>query len=212
MDVLMRKIIPLLMFGWHLLYAQEPPQEKIIFSNSLMTGGYFYSEATYKSPGWVLNNSGRLTVSERNFTPGNSLAIEYVSAAKGSWQAKVLYRPRRGVDFFKPATHLEFRLYVASETNVNELPLVAVSEKDQPPSRFRELQPYIESFRRDHWLRVKIPINDLSSTLDAGSLNAIIFSQANSNLSQKLHRVYVDQVELSDGASDQPLQSSPRLL
>src|SRR5688572_25870776 len=119
-----RNVILLLMFGCHLVHAQEPLQQKIIFANSLMTGGYFYSDVTYQSPSWILNSNHHLTVSEKNFTPGNSLALEYVSAEKGSWQAKVLYRPVRGIDFFKPATHVVFRVYVASETSMSELPTV----------------------------------------------------------------------------------------
>lgn len=202
-------LLLMLMFGCHLVYSQ---QEKIFFSNSLMTGGYFYSEVTYRSPSWILNSNQRLTVSERNFTPGNSLALEYVSAEKGSWQAKVHYRPVRGIDFFKPATHVVFRLYVASGTEVNELPTIGISASDQLPSRFLSLQPYIASFQKDQWLRVGIPVNDLSDTLDATTLNTIVFAQPAGRSSQKLHRVYVDQIELSDSVVDQPIQATPKLL
>lgn len=200
------------MFGCHLVHAQEQPQEKILFSNSLMTGGYFYSEVTYRSPSWMLNSNNRLTVSERNFTPGNSLALEYVSADKGNWQAKVLYRPVRGIDLFKPAKNVVFRLYVASETKANELPTIGISASDQPPSRFVSLQPYITTFRKDQWLRVSIPIKDLSDTLDATTVNAILFAQPDGTPSQGLHRVYVDQIELSDTVTDQPMQVTPKLL
>ncbi len=193
-------------------YAQEPHKEKIIFANSLMTGAYFYSEATYQTPSWILNSNHRLTVSERNFTPGNSLALEYVSAANGKWQAKVLYRPIRGIDFFKPATHIVFRIYVASETTLAELPTIAIGDRDQPSSRFLSLQSYIETFQKNQWLRVSVPVKDLSITLDASTINTILFSQPEGSPSQKLHQVYIDQIELSDGKSGPPIQSLPKLL
>jgi hypothetical protein len=199
-------------FSDHPGHAQEPLQEKVIFANSLMTGGYFYSETTYQAPSWIANSKQRLVVSEKNFTPGNSLVLEYISAAKGSWQGKILYRPVRGIDFFKPATHVVFRLNVGSETSVEELPKVGVGDKDQKPSRFLSLQPYVESFSKDQWLRVKIPIKDFSSTLDVATVNAIVFTQPDGSPSSKLHRVYVDQIELLGDETDRSVQVAPQLL
>jgi hypothetical protein len=134
--MLKQKIFTLFILSCSVVFAQEPLQEKVFFANSPMDQNYFYSEVTYQSPGWIKNSNRRLPVSKKNFTPGNSLELEYVSAAKGSWRAKVFYHSLRGIDFFKPATHLVFRMYVESETLIGELPGLAISDKDKEPSFF----------------------------------------------------------------------------
>src|SRR5688500_2642794 len=108
------------------LYTQEPLHEKIFFANSLMSKNFFYSEATYTSPSWIKNERQKLPVTNTIFfTPGNALELHYTSADKGRWEAKIFYRPARGVDFVVPATHLCFRLYIQSSTTaVANLPQV----------------------------------------------------------------------------------------
>lgn len=179
--------------------AQEPLREKIIFSNSLMTGGYFYSEVTYRSSSWVKNLNGKLPVSEIDLTPGNSLELKYISATAGKWQAKVFYHSIRGIDHFKPATHLVFWLYAQSETSPAELPAIAVSRKNEEPESILSLQNYVKDYAEKEWLRVAIPLQDFGEAAeDIKTIQAITFLQQ--AFDGEKHHLYIDQIELSDGA------------
>ena len=102
------KISGLFCFLCSIAFGQEPLQEKIFFVNSPMPQNYFYTETSYQSPGWIKNSRGKLVVSTKSFTPGNSLELEYISNPKGNWEAKIFYNTLRGIDTFKPATHLVF--------------------------------------------------------------------------------------------------------
>jgi hypothetical protein len=191
--------------------AQEPSQDKVIFANSLMEKNYFYSAATYQSPGWIKNINGKLPVSKKNFTPGNSLELQYVSAAKGSWEAKILYRPLRGLDFFKPATHLVLWLQVLSETAAGELPVVGISERDQQPSVYLPLQKYIGQYQQNRWLKVSVPLKDLgAASTDIQSLNAVTFKQQVAD--GKEHNLTIDQIELVNDENIPSVKATPRLL
>lgn len=191
-------------------FAQEPLQDKVFFSNSRMPESYFYSEATYQSPAWILNKNHKLVVSEKNFTPGNALLLQYISADKGSWKAKVLYRSLRGMDLFKPATQLVFRLYVESQTEAGELPSVGISgDREKEPSVFLPLQRFIETYARDRWLKVTIPLQQLGVT-DVNEINVVTFQQQSSD--GKEHRILVDQLELSAESNSQPVKTAPQSL
>jgi hypothetical protein len=212
--MLKQKIFTLFILSCSVVFAQEPLQEKVFFANSPMDQNYFYSEVTYQSPGWIKNSNRRLPVSKKNFTPGNSLELEYVSAAKGSWRAKVFYHSLRGIDFFKPATHLVFRMYVESETLIGELPGLAISDKDKEPSSFLPLQSYIDGYARNKWLKVAVPIKNFSIPLDVTALNTVVFGPPPGNLSgtSKLHRMYIDQIELGNETPAGAVKSAPQLL
>lgn len=204
----MQRLILLIGFLWSAGYAQEPPQDKVFFANSLMQGNYFYSEATYQSPSWIKNETGKLPVNTNYFTPGNSLELTYTSAPKGSWQAKILYRPLRGIDFFKPATHLTFYIYVDSETAISELPRVAIVEEDKTSS-FVLLQNYMRPYQRKQWLSVTIPLQDFGAPANVEKIQAVVFSQQGSD--GKEHHLSIDQVELT-GANTFPVKATPHLL
>ncbi len=175
--------------------AQEPLYDKVFFDNSPMVGNYFYSATSYTAPSWVENSNQKLPVSSQLFfTPGNSLVLTYVSAPKGVWQAKVLYHPLRGMDFFKPATQLVFRLFIKSNTSINELPSIAIAKDKEQISSFLPLQNFIPNYQKDQWLTVRIPLQNFKNWKDVNAINTILFQQQSSD--SKEHHLYLDQIEL----------------
>jgi hypothetical protein len=188
---------------------QEPPQDKVFFANSRMANDYFYSEAAYQSPAWIKNSNGKLPVSDKSFTPGNALELSYTSAAKGSWQARIFYRPIRGIDSFKPATHLTFWAYVESQTAASELPRIAIGDREQDSLTFVALHPHVASYQRGQWLRVSIPLKSLNAAEDMNALNTIVFRQQ--AFDGKEHRLYIDQLELST-ETEPVILKAPQLL
>ena len=69
---------------FHLFGLQSAPASdtgeyyfnRIFFDNSLMSGNYFYSHASYQSPGWIKNEEHRLPVNDQIFfSPGKPLKI-----------------------------------------------------------------------------------------------------------------------------------------
>lgn len=191
--------------------ALEPAQEKVFFANSRMQESYFYSEASYQSPSWIKNVNRKLPIGEKNFTPGNSLELQYTSSLKGSWEAKIFYHPLRGIDFFMPSTHLVFWLYVQSQTLAGELPVISVSDKGQEGSSVISLQPYLEGFQAQRWIRIAIPLEHFGeSGKNVNKINTIVFRQKSTD--GKEHQIFVDQIELSAEPPTQPLNTIPQLL
>lgn len=191
-------------------FGQEPLLDKVFFANSLMKENYFYSEAAYQSPAWIKNVNGRLALSEKSFTPGNSLELHYVSSVKGSWGATIIYHALRGQDFFKPVTHLVFRLNVQSETLPAELPAVAIGDRDQSLNTYLPIQKYLGTFQRNQWLKVSIPLKDLGIvSTDARPLNVVVFTQQAAD--GKEHRMNIDQIELISESDINPVKSTPTL-
>lgn len=180
--------------------AQEPLNDRIFFDNSLMKGSFFYSSASFEQPSYVSNISGRLPVNDSlSFTPGNSLQLKYISAPAGNWTAKLIYRKTRGLDFFRNASHLQMFIYVTDDTNPDELPQVALSTNNSDKSRSIMMGSYVRDYQAGKWLRVKIPLNELLYSRDAG--DSVIFSPG--QRSNRTHRVLIDQVELIDESKSQ---------
>jgi hypothetical protein len=202
------------------LAAQEPEYDCVLFDNSLMSGGYYYSEADYRSPSFIQHTEGkRLPVSDReSFTPSNSLYLSYVSAPGGAWRAELVYPDWRGKDFLKGGNYLDIRLLLRSDTRREELPEVAIRIKadkrvrlftvDDIPleaqdtasvSRYIPLGQYVSGLEAGRWLLARIPLSDFKGiryTADT-KLSGLLMRQGAQD--GKEHRVYVDQVELSSG-------------
>ncbi len=211
----MKTILAVLSLLCSIAHAQERAQEKVFFTNSPMSVNYFYSEVTYRPPSWLKKSDGKLPVTSKNFTPGNALELEYVSTSNGTWQAKVLYNTIRGIDSFKQGTHIIFRLYLESETTIDELPDVAVSESEKEPSTILSLKSYIGRLQKNNWMRIAIPIEDFGTQFNPANLASIIFRQPSTVAPRSdttLHRIYVDQIELSNIPSGQAINTKPQLL
>jgi exo beta-1,2-glucooligosaccharide sophorohydrolase (non-reducing end) len=211
MKKLLLVLLPIIMYL--ATYAQEPLYNKVFFANSLMKESYFYSEVTYTTPSWIKNVNHKFPVnSELFYSPGNALELNYISADKGKWEARILYRPSRGVDFFTPATHLSFRLRVqSSQTEPVELPQVSIGNRKKEDMTFVPLQSFVTAFRHNHWLNVQIPLRvfSLSRQEDIKDLDLIVLKQqANDG---KEHKLIIDQVELLPERQQAPITSIPRL-
>lgn len=176
-------------------FLQEPSHDKVFFANSPMTGSYFYSEVEYTSPSWIKNISGKLPVSSKNFTPPHSLEIQYSSAENGTWQARIIYNSIRGIDNFKPASHFVFWLLIASETTVDDLPEIALSNHEEDPEKFLSLANYSGEYFQNAWMRIIIPLKDLTEMHnEIEKLNVVTFRKHGGD--GKEHQLYVDQMEL----------------
>jgi hypothetical protein len=79
------------------------------FTNSLMTGEYFYSSAKARNGSWIQQYKGKLISNENEFhSPGNSLELSFFDFEGGGWKANIFYAPKRGVDHFETAQYLSF--------------------------------------------------------------------------------------------------------
>ncbi len=189
--------------------AQEPLIDKVIFANSPMAGNYFYSETSYTAPSWIKNTEGKIPVATENFTPGNALELEYVSAPNGHWQATVLYRQLRGMDMYKPVTHLVFRLYLDSDVTPDLLPLVGISDLKGKPELFLQTQNFTSELLKSQWHKVSIPLRDFGA-LKVEDINAVHFKQQGQD--GKTHRLLIDQIELIIDKAEEPIHEIPKLL
>lgn len=99
-------IIICILFG-HSAKAQEFPYT--FFTNSLMTGEYFYSSAKARNGSWIQQYKNKLISNEKEFhSPGNSLELSFFDFEGGGWKADIFYAPKRGVDHFETAQYLSF--------------------------------------------------------------------------------------------------------
>ena len=206
------KLLPCIILCMN-MKAQEPLHEKIFFANSLMKKNHFYSETTYTSPSWMKNESQKLPVTSTVFfTPGNALELNYTSADKGRWEAKIFYRQARGVDFFHPGTHLCFRLYIqSSKTAAADLPQVAIGNRKTGELSYLSIQNFIKNIHHKKWLSIEIPLKEFEAT-DSGKwqhLDVVAFRQASND--GKEHQLFVDQVELASPERQSRTLSAPVL-
>jgi hypothetical protein len=211
----MKKLIPLLLvLTFEPAFTQEPLHDKEFFTNSLISGSHFYSSATYTIPGWVKNINQRLPVNEKYFfTPGNSLELNYVSSHGGTWKAEILYHPVRGIDFFKPATQLVFRLFVQSTSKPDELPLIAIgNRRNKSYSSYLPLNDFIEVYEINRWLTVEIPFQKFAglASIAVNDIDVIAFQQQSEN--GKEHKMFIDQIELLPEEVYQPVTKAPNII
>lgn len=196
-----RYILFFLLSSWGNL-AQEPEYHHVFFDNSLMEESWFYSNASYESPSFILNVEGRLPVeSELFFTPGNSLQLNYTSRPNGNWIVKLNYPQWRGKDFIKAGNYLSLWIYVAEDTKRELLPEIAVGGVDEKLTGYLSMGKYITSYKPNQWLQVKIPLEDLK-TSDGGKgagiksaeiLQVLLKQPLNGNGD---HQIFIDQVEI----------------
>jgi hypothetical protein len=158
---MLRNSLLILFLGLMLLpaTAQEPPYVRSIFSNSRMTGPYYFSEGRYEGGSQLALLEGKLPVDSINFhTPGNSLRLSYTNAPNGNWYARIRVKEIRGQDHFEPATHLSF--YVRYSNRLipdNQLPQICLEGSDGKSGRL-----YSFTIRPNAgWQLVRIPLDSL---------------------------------------------------
>ncbi|MGN6341971.1 MAG: glucoamylase family protein [Ginsengibacter sp.] len=187
---------------------------RIFFDNSLMSGNYFYSDATYQSPSWIKNEEHRLPVNDKIFfSPGNSLELKYTSNDNGSWNASIKFYKWRGKDFIKMGNKLSFKLFVASNTLPDELPAIAIAKEDSVASAFIPLSSFIRNLSQKKWITVTIPLKDFKniSLHNSNDIDFIFFRQHSKE--GKTHDLYLDQVEIIPGnISSENVTTAPQLI
>lgn len=188
-------------------FATEPPTQKVIFANSLMDQSYYYSVTTYTGSSWIENVKGKVPVDPKSFTPGNSLRLRYTNSDNGSWNVRILYHPIRGIDKFRQATHLVFRLNADTGTHASDLPMLGIGDRDEEPEKFINLREHIADFVSGKWLKVAIPLDDIAGSTDVSEINQVVFK---SREGKGEHTIYIDQIEFTNEESTVKIQQTPR--
>lgn len=207
-----KAILFMLMCGALTCFGQvkEPEVTKVFFANSIMPERYFYSDVAYSAPAWVFSKHGKLPVSGKCFTPGNSLMLKYRSHPKGSWNVKVYYHYLRGIDYLKPATKLVMRVMIEGSDKGDFLPLIGLSDKGETASKFVSMSNFTSDPDPSGWRTVVVPLSELTSG-DIKTLNELTFQNNPLDDSSKEHTLYLDQIEFSDDTPASPVQKMPTL-
>jgi exo beta-1,2-glucooligosaccharide sophorohydrolase (non-reducing end) len=176
-------------------FAQEYEYYYTFFSNSAMTGNYFFSHTEAAGGSAIKNIHGRLPVSESVYhTPGNSLEIKYISSSDGHWKATIYYQPRRGMDHFKEAKYLSF--WILNTSGIipeTELPSVQFMSKDSSLSSAFA----IPAGKPDEWRQVILPLvsTGIKNAMNPENYIAMVFSQPGKKTSLE-QTIYLDDIEL----------------
>jgi len=209
LNVLMIRIVTCLysFFVLNALSAMADTYPEVLFENSVMRDNYFYSQVSYSGSSWVENVDGRLPVSDSlYFTPGNALSLTYSNDREGDWQVSVAYPGDAG--YFRPEPNyvLTFKLYVATDTEVQVLPDVALY-RGEDVSASVSPSKYITDFQSNMWINVRIPVRDFRMD---GPVGGIRFTQGATG--EGIHRIYLDQIEFLPANPPRVKLSSPAVL
>jgi hypothetical protein len=192
-------------------YAQEPLYDYSFFTNSRMSGNYFFSYTKASGSSSVKNEQHRLLVNETIFhTPGNSLQLEYKNGANASWDATVFRQEIRGQDFFKEANFLSFWIYnPAPATQQKDLPMVRLMKRDS--SFTSEVQ--VTGLKEDAWSQVVIPLRmfgrgQYDKPQDIIGIN---FRQGKSSGGGR-HILYIDDIEFLTNSKATSVEDLPELI
>ena len=142
------------------LAAKEREYDYVLFDNSLMDGGFYYSSVSYDSLSWVENLQGRLPVCSSEFSsPGNSLKLAYLSG-RGGWRADVIFQDARGADNFKSPDLLSMRIKAEAGIDSGALPDVCLVAQDGTRSEAVPLSRYLDCRKEGKWQTASIPLSD----------------------------------------------------
>lgn len=191
--------------------AQEYEHTYTLFSNSAMTGDYFFSKATSSGGSAIKNMNGRLPVSDGVFhTPGNALELQYANVKGGDWQATIYLQRLRGRDHFRQPTFLSFWMFSPDKGLAeNELPQLRLMDRDSSFSTVVN----ISALEANHWHRVIIPLSSLDF-VDPDHPErtvAIVFSQP-SKADGGEHTLYIDDIEILPDVSASVITQSPVII
>ena len=190
--------------------AQEVPYVKTFFENSMMPNSYYNSTASYTGKSWIKHVQTKLPVSETySFTPKNALELQYISSDEGNWSATIQYDKIRGIDFFQPATHLSFWMYLKDVDDVNLLPKVTVLFDEASVSQTLELHQFV-TFEKDKWQQVVIPLSDFSNDVTVENSNGIQFSQGKNTITTQT--LFIDQIELITLSKASKVTQTPEII
>ncbi|MEC3878735.1 glucoamylase family protein [Parapedobacter sp. 10938] len=182
----------------------------VLFENSVLGGNYMHSNVYHDEYSWVENAAGRLPVSDSIFfTPGNSLSLKYISAGNGDWRTQITFP--EGANSYLPDAGdvLTFKLYVVSHTESRVLPRMAVNQRDTVSNAF-ELADYIDGFRTNMWLDVRVPVTAIGGLQMGQLVDGVQLSQGQADTAT--HWLYIDQIEFVSANPPRAKLSSPAVL
>lgn len=169
-----------------------------------------FSTVHHDDRSWVENVAGRLPVSDSIFfTPGNSLSLRYMSAKNGNWRVQLAFPDAANSYLPNPADVLTFRLYVVSNTDGNVLPELSLRQQDTT-SRAVGLSDYIDDFRTNMWLDVRVPVKAIGGLSVDEAIDGIQLSQGRADTAT--HWLYIDQIEFLPANPPRAKLSSPAVL
>lgn len=182
----------------------------VIFENSITKGNYMHSAAGHDGQSWVENVAGKLPVSDSVFfTPGNALSLKYASAQEGNWYTQLTFPEAASRYLPDAADVLTFKLYVASNTSGSALPRLSLIQRDTL-SHALELADYVDNFRTNMWLNVRIPVTAVDGLLLEAPVDGIQLSQSQSDTG--IHWLFIDQIEFVSANPPRAKLSSPAVL
>ncbi len=198
------------MSSFYGLEAQEIPYVKMLFENSMMPNSYYNSTANYTGNSWIKHIQSKLPISETySFTPKNALELEYISSEDGNWSATISYDKIRGIDFFQPATHLSFWLFLKDVDTVNALPKVAVLFDKESISKTMELRQFVTN-EKEKWQQVLIPLSDFSDAITVENVSGLQFSQGKKTVNTQT--LFLDQIELITVSEASEVNQIPEII
>lgn len=187
--------------------AQEPLYDYTFFTNSRMTGNYFFSSVKSVAPSSVKNENQKLPVSETIFhTPGNALQLDYQNHEKGLWEAIVYKQQFRGQDNFKKANYFSFWIYNPSAaTQPEDFPVFQLMKNDSTLSN----KLIFGITEINAWKQIIVPVG-LVKGIDPNKpeeIIGVVFSQNKSNGGS--HTLYIDDIEFLPANTVSPVSVKP---
>lgn len=177
--------------------AQTYPE--VWFESSTLPVRYSNSHVSYSGNSWIKNIKHQLPLSDSIFfTPKNALELNYTSGKEGHWEANIRY-PRASAFQLKEEYTLLFKLFIQSETSIDELPAIEIINSQAhtdsaliTPSLI-SLKKFIKKAELNKWISVEIPLKKVGlANLEAG-IETIRFLQ--NSLDGKEHSLFIDQIE-----------------
>ncbi len=197
--------------------AQTAHDRHVLFERSLTDTAYYFSDVTVIIPSAVDAAGGRLPVeTQRVFTPPNALRLTWTSRPGGTWKAMIRRERWRNQNTSFDGDTLVFRAYTDEPIPNAALPLIGI-EDGQGLNREVRLADHIQGIPARQWVRVALPIANLSMTLQDGrrydprSAAAVYFAQWLDD--EVPHTLYLDEIAIINGdASDTTPPPAPRAL
>ncbi len=189
-------------------FADTYPE--VLFENSPVGGNYAYSRVHYEGGSWVENVAGSLPVSDSVFfTPGNALALHYTSKRGGDWRVRLAYPQSSGRYSPKAGDLLVFKLFVASDSERDQLPRLALRRGDTVSMPI-DIGSYLSDFQVNMWIDVHLPLSDIRGLSVGAGIDGVEFSQGSAD--DGAHALYLDQVEFLPASPPRVKLSSPAVL
>ena len=188
--------------------GQEHRYDFTIFTNSRMSGNYFFSSTLQHSPSQIENSKGRLPVTEKYFSsPGNCLRLAYTNGKNGQWTARIFRESIRGQDHFREPNIFAFRILCPGLHDQEGLPLFKWIFND---SSLSEGFP-IALTALNHWTTIQIPVRDNYSNYRLPEdVIGIEFCQSAEDGSS--HQIYVDDIGFLTQTGGTPKIQNPQLV